>query len=162
MIRLKKLCESDVCNIVEWNKNSSEAFLYQWAGRKAYKYPLTEKQILDRMKMEDIQIFCIEDHGEMVGSVEMSVLNATDQSIRFGRLIIGGKYRGQGYGSKAIKLVEDKAFHEHGADRLELGVFEFNRKAKQLYERLGYEVVGVIQDEADPEWTSYTMVKKRQ
>ncbi len=34
----------------------------------------------------------------------------------------------------------------HGLGRIELGVFEFNENARQLYEKVGYKEIGRIED----------------
>jgi len=161
MLRLTTLEKKDYETIVQWNSDKDEAFLYQWAGKVAYSYPLTSEQIRDRQRTGSVSIFKIEKDNQMVGTVEVTVPDTSYASVRFGRLLIGDTYRGCGYGSQAIALVEKLAFEDYGVRYLELGVFEFNSGAKKLYERLGFDVVGVKRDDMDSKWDSYTMRKAK-
>ena len=161
MLRLTELKHDDIKKIIEWNQDKSEDFLFQWAGKKVYKYPLTENQIEERQRNENVSIFAIEMDGKMVGIIELSVPDETKTSVRFGRLLIGEEYRGMGYGSRAIELIEEKTFNEYGVKCLELGVFEFNESAKKLYEKLGFKVIDINKDRMDSNWDSYTMSKNR-
>jgi RimJ/RimL family protein N-acetyltransferase len=97
----------------------------------------------------------------MVGIVKVTKPDGQKDYVRFGHLLISEDYRGRGYGSQAIHLIEDLAFNVYRVKYLELGVFSFNQKAKRLYERLGYEVVGVRKDDKDSNFDSYTMRKSR-
>ncbi|TMU87527.1 GNAT family N-acetyltransferase [Bacillus sp. BHET2] len=53
--------------------------------------------------------------------------------------------RGKGVGFKAIQFLEAE-IKKQGHDRIELGVFEFNTQAYDLYTRLGYHEIGRIAD----------------
>lgn len=161
MLKLEAMEENDFHVIVEWNQNKDEEFLYQWAGKSAFSYPITVEQIRDRQRTGSVSIFKIENKGVMVGTVEVTVPDAEYKSVRLGRLLIGEAFRGNGYGSKAIALVEKLAFEDYGVRYIELGVFEFNQAAKRLYERLGFEVISMKRDLVDSRWDSYTMRKAR-
>ena len=159
MLKLTPLKSQDYEEIVRWNAEKTEAFLHQWAGKSAYTYPLTVNQIRDRQRLGTVSIFKIDNSGVMVGTVEVTVPDKTYKSVRLGRLLIADAYRGRGYGSTAIALIEKLAFEDYGVKYLELGVFEFNQGAKKLYERLGFKVVEVKKDRNDSKWDSYTMRK---
>lgn len=51
------------------------------------------------------------------------------------------KCRGKGIGLKTMKLLEDKV-RELGKGKIELGVFEYNTKAINFYEKNGYIAIG--------------------
>lgn len=79
MISIYKLKRLDIKKIIEWNNGKSESFLYQWAGKNTYRYPITEEQIIERMFNKEITIFRIENNEEMVGTVEIGVrINKSD------------------------------------------------------------------------------------
>jgi RimJ/RimL family protein N-acetyltransferase len=44
----------------------------------------------------------------------------------------------QGTGAKASKLVLKYCFEELGLNRIELEVYDFNRRAQRVYEKLGF------------------------
>ena len=50
------------------------------------------------------------------------------------------QYRGQGFGSEAIKWILHWGFAYAGLHRIGLGAFEYNKGAVKLYERLGFTV----------------------
>ncbi|HEX7401123.1 MAG TPA: GNAT family N-acetyltransferase [candidate division Zixibacteria bacterium] len=54
------------------------------------------------------------------------------------------EWRNRGIGSKMIKFAEDRIFKEF--PNVFLCVSSFNRKAQELYKRLGYETVGELKD----------------
>jgi len=54
------------------------------------------------------------------------------------------EWRNRGIGSKLIKFAEDRIFKEF--PNVFMCVSSFNRKARELYRRLGYEVVGELKD----------------
>ncbi len=65
-------------------------------------------------------------------------------------ITIGEKnYRGLGIGKQAMMFIEQYA-RTLGFTRLELGVFEFNKKAIKFYKNLGYNQIGVV-----PKFTFY-------
>lgn len=161
MININEIQKSDLKEIIEWNRGKSESFLYQWAGMTTYKYPISEEQIVKRMSHNEIIIFKIQNNEEIVGTVEINKPDKTKKSIRFGKFLIGENYRGKGYGKKTIQLLEDYLYNKYEIEELELGVFEFNKSAKRLYEQLGFEVKAVIINEKDSNWNLYTMIKKR-
>jgi ribosomal protein S18 acetylase RimI-like enzyme len=57
---------------------------------------------------------------------------------------IGPEARGQGLGSALLAFAEERIFREF--KNVFLCVSSFNTGAKALYERLGYETVGVLRD----------------
>lgn len=56
---------------------------------------------------------------------------------------IAEAYRSQGFGSEAIRWVVEWGFQSAGLHRIGVGAFEFNDKAVQLYDRLGFVREGV-------------------
>lgn len=51
-------------------------------------------------------------------------------------------YWGKGYGTDAMKLALQYAFMELGAQRVSLGVFEYNARAMKSYEKAGFKFEG--------------------
>lgn len=54
------------------------------------------------------------------------------------------EWRNKGIGSRLLKFAEDKIFAK--APNAFLCVSSFNKKAQELYQRLGYEVIGELKD----------------
>ena len=53
---------------------------------------------------------------------------------------------GVGAGRAALRLVQDLAFREMGAHRLELDTFEHNARARRVFEAAGFSLEGVLRD----------------
>jgi ribosomal-protein-alanine N-acetyltransferase len=54
------------------------------------------------------------------------------------------EWRNRGIGSRLVKFAEDRIFRE--TPNVFMCVSSFNKKAQALYKRLGYQVVGNLQD----------------
>ena len=88
--------------------------------------------------------------GQLVGEVDYQFdppyLHKRDVRTAWLGIIIGEETaRGKGVGRQAIQLLEVK-LKQQGIPRIELGVFEFNTRALKLYQNLGYQEIGRIQD----------------
>ena len=60
-------------------------------------------------------------------------------------ICVGNKdYWGKGVGAIAIQFIEEKC-RERGLERIELGVFDYNSRARQLYLKLGYKAFARIE-----------------
>ena len=57
-------------------------------------------------------------------------------------LFVLPEYRGKGYGKKMLEMAIPFALSEFGAQRVTLGVFENNPKAKKCYESVGFRQYG--------------------
>lgn len=86
----------------------------------------------------DVAHWIVEDveQGVPVGFVILRGLG-TDV-IEFRRIAISPK--GRGYGTHAVRLVKEAAFGEMGARRLWLDVYDFNDRARSIYEAEGFAV----------------------
>lgn len=82
--------------------------------------------------------FLRDENGEIVGGVQGGFWG---RSVHIDALWVDEKYRGQDYGSKLMKALEDYAqAHEHPLIYLETASFQ----ALPFYEGLGYEVFGEL------------------
>ncbi|KAJ5815222.1 GNAT family acetyltransferase [Penicillium riverlandense] len=64
-----------------------------------------------------------------------------NRSTNFGISIVP-EHQGNGYGPEAISWLLDWCFLTAGLHRVELGVFEWNERARKIYERLGFVAEG--------------------
>ena len=76
-----------------------------------------------------------------------AALKQTPKTAWIGILIGEEKFRGHGLGRIALEFMENEIL-SLGGRRIELGVFEYNRAAIHLYEKLGYQRFKII-----PEFT---------
>lgn len=78
-----------------------------------------------------------------IGEVVLHELDAPNRSCGFRIALLGPAVFGQGYGTEATHLMLDHAFTTVGLHRVELEVFDFNLRARQVYEKLGFVTEGV-------------------
>jgi len=81
--------------------------------------------------------------GEVVGQLTVTRGNrpTTAHRAEFG-ITVAAKARGIGVGTALLRSLETWA-REHGVDRIELGVFEDNERARSAYRRQGYADEGM-------------------
>lgn len=79
--------------------------------------------------------------GALVGEV---VLNEVDRATRTCnlRVLIGPEGRDRGLGTEAVALATAYGLEVVGLRRVTLEVFDFNPRARHVYEKVGYRVVG--------------------
>ena len=78
-----------------------------------------------------------------------AVLNEIDRDQRcasFRIALAGEALFGQGYGTEATRLLLEHGFDGLGLHRIELEVYDFNPRARHVYEKLGFVQEGVRRD----------------
>ncbi len=76
-----------------------------------------------------------------VGEVVLNDWEPENQSCNF-RILVGPEGRGRGLGTEATRLVLRHAFRATDLYRVELGVYAFNPRARDVYERVGFVAEG--------------------
>jgi RimJ/RimL family protein N-acetyltransferase len=78
--------------------------------------------------------------GAFLGEAVLNDLDPDNGSCNF-RILLGGPHQGRGYGTEATRLAVGHAF-ARGLHRVSLGVFDFNPRARRVYEKCGFVVEG--------------------
>jgi RimJ/RimL family protein N-acetyltransferase len=78
------------------------------------------------------------ESGDYVGEVVLNELDADNRSCGFRISLIGPRAFGRGYGTEATRLVLAHAFEAVGVNRVELEVYDFNPRARHVYEKVGF------------------------
>ena len=99
-------------------------------------------------RMEDHHIYLIYLDDELIGEMNYVVdppyLFKKEPGTAWLGITIGETIgRGKGIGYAAIQYLEAQV-KKQGLKRIELGVFEFNNQAQKLYQKLGYQEIGRI------------------
>ena len=76
--------------------------------------------------------------GEYVGEVVLNELDRDNRSCGFRICLIGPRAFGRGLGTEATQLVLAHAFDTVGVNRVELEVYDFNPRARRVYEKAGF------------------------
>ncbi|KGN40187.1 GNAT family N-acetyltransferase [Knoellia aerolata] len=91
--------------------------------------------------------------GDLVGEVVLAGWDEGNRSCWF-RILLGGAGRGRGLGTEATRLVVDHGFRVLGLHRITLEVFDFNPRARHVYEKVGFVHEGTGREALlfDGEW----------
>lgn len=82
---------------------------------------------------------------EMVGEVVLNEWDEDNQSCNY-RTLIGQQGRGRGLGTEATRLVVEHALTTMGLHRVTLDVYDFNPRARHVYEKVGFQHEGTGRD----------------
>ncbi|MEC3981561.1 GNAT family N-acetyltransferase [Amycolatopsis sp. H20-H5] len=91
--------------------------------------------------------------GEFLGDVSFNVVDVANRSAQF-RIALAAAAPGRGYGTSATRLVLDYGFDVVGLHRVGLEVFDYNPRARRVYEKCGFVAEGVKRQALrwDGEW----------
>jgi RimJ/RimL family protein N-acetyltransferase len=109
---------------------------------------ITPSDLNKRLEALHIYLIYLNDQliGEMNFMVDPSHLYKKEPGTAWIGITIGeSKGRGKGIGYVAIQYLEEQ-IKKQGLKRIELGVFEFNKQAYKLYQKLGYKEIGHIEN----------------
>ncbi|MDW2886562.1 GNAT family N-acetyltransferase [Exiguobacterium artemiae] len=84
--------------------------------------------------------------GTLIGEIVVNDYQSSDHSMNF-RILIGEAGRNRGLGTEATRLLIHYLFRKTSLARLTLSVFDFNPRARHVYEKLGFQVTGVEKDD---------------
>lgn len=81
--------------------------------------------------------------GQFAGEVVLNELDRDNQACNFGILLCGDSDRGRGLGTEATRLILAHAFESVGLHRVDLEVYQFNPRARRVYEKVGFIYEGI-------------------
>ncbi|GHH83254.1 acetyltransferase [Streptomyces sulfonofaciens] len=104
--------------------------LLAWYGSRGEPHDRLDLAVTDRAS------------GELVGESVLYDWREGDRSCLF-RILLGPRGRDRGLGTETVRLMLAHAFERLGLNRVELGVYSFNHRARRAYEKAGFVVEGV-------------------
>ncbi len=84
--------------------------------------------------------------GEWAGEAVLNELNVRNESCGLRIALQGPRFYGRGLGTEATRLVTDYAFGVVGVHRIELQVYDFNPRARHVYEKIGFVHEGTMRE----------------
>ena len=84
--------------------------------------------------------------SKYIGEVVLNEIDDDNRSASFRIAMQGKAYFGKGYGSEATRLIIEYGFETLNLHRIELEVYDFNRRAQRVYEKAGFVQEGVKRD----------------
>ncbi|WP_318615997.1 GNAT family protein [Sporosarcina sp. YIM B06819] len=84
----------------------------------------------------------------LVGEVVVNLYDEKNNSMNF-RILIGPRGRNRGLGTEATQLIIDYVFKNTKLNQLTLSVFDFNPRAKHVYEKVGFVIDSIDENELE-------------
>lgn len=104
---------------------------------------------------EDRLVLAVVDNAnsELVGEVVLHEWDEGNRSCGF-RTLIGAAGRGRGLGTEATWLIVEHGLHAMGLHRISLEVYDFNPRARHVYDKVGFVHEGTGREALlfDGEW----------
>lgn len=153
-VMLDILTMPDVNNLT----GSTETFLTERLTLSAEEKEKTIKWYQTRNEQTDRLDLAIEFEHVIVGEVVINLYDSKQNQANL-RILISDEYAGKGIGTKALEVVTNYIFKETSLSALTLDVFEFNPKAKHVYEKIGFETFGRLEAEATIDGKAYDSIE---
>lgn len=124
-------------------------------------YPTKESaEALLKEGIEKQEIYAaLDERSECVGYIWFALSKMFYKFPYVRQIAIRKEFRGQGIGKKLLSFVEEIAFKDW--PKLFLTVSDFNKRAKKLYQEIGFEEVGFVPDLFRDGVAEHVMVKVR-
>lgn len=141
---IRYFCEKDINELCRWFNSNDE--ILQWAG-PGLKYPLDHEQIVSMLKDTEnfpprrLMFVGVQDFVNVVhAQIE---LNWEHGVAILGRVVVNPAYRGKGLAIPILQHIINHVFEKSEFERIELGVYSFNNRAINIYQKLGFIKEGV-------------------
>jgi len=147
-IRLEPVTAKHTDLIVRWR--SDPGVIAQMFSERA---PTEEEHLrwLRRLRREGTRrefVIVLRDGDRPVGTIGLAGIDAVHRRAEYGILIGDRAAEGRGFAREASEILLAYAFDDLRLHRVFLQVFEGNRRAIALYERLGFKHEGVLREAA--------------
>ena len=128
--------------------NQERDYLSEWlvwpmhAKNKAFFLAFIEKSLSDYAQGKSLTCaICL--NGHVIGNISLTSINRVLQKVEIGYWI-SSSYQGQGIVTKSVAKLIELAFEEINVKKIEISAAEFNFKSRQVCERLGFTLEGII------------------
>lgn len=139
-----KSCEEeDIIKFTEW-MNDFEITDYIDNSSMSFSYESEKEWIIASAKKSSPGNFNIIDleTNELIGSVGLDKIKDVSRSAVLGIFIGNDKYRSNGYGTEAIKLLLEYGFKYLNLHSIKLTVLDVNARAYKCYIKCGFKEAG--------------------
>lgn len=147
-IILREYRKTDLEYIREWVNdpevvdNLSDAFVYP------HSLTQTENWLTAKIEGKGDKGFVIAYKGseDYIGQIDLVKIDWRNRVAEMGIVIGAAKNRGRGFGSEAIRLLQQFAFETLNLNKIELTVHDYNKWAKRCYQKCGFSEEGRLRE----------------
>lgn len=129
---------SEIANDIEVRDYLSNVFPYTEIMEEDFIKSLSSQKV-----PMDI-VFGIEASGKLIGTVGIHRINWTSRNGYLGIAIFDKDFWNRGIGTEATSLILKYAFEYLNLHKILLEVYEYNKRAIRVYEKLGFRREGVL------------------
>jgi RimJ/RimL family protein N-acetyltransferase len=101
-----------------------------------------EREALPRLAAGHNYAIVAKGSDELLGNCGLTDIEDSNRTAEVGIFIGSETYRGQGYGSEALRLLCDYAFNALNLRSLMLRVYSYNERAMACYRKVGFKEIG--------------------
>lgn len=131
------------CNDPEIVENLSDVFLYPHTVNASEGFLNAMIEGRDNMKGF---VIAHKESEEYIGQIDLFDLDWKNRSAELGIVIGRKEMLGKGYGAEAIKLLQHFAFQHMNLNRVQLQVYDFNKRAYKCYLKCGFREEGRLRE----------------
>lgn len=163
--RMRPMRPDEAAIIHSWNNDPD---VYQFWGSYDYRYKSLDEFLADTVgdahffdgsAVAEGRCFSIEplegpDAGAVIGMINTNKIDVPHRSTEIDVVIGHPGYRERGYGTDIIREFLRFLFDTVGLHRVWLGTYEYNARARRVYEKLGFAQEGMMResDYVDGRW----------
>ena len=147
MLKIREHTKKDMPLRVKWLNNPKVNKLIGDEPGKRTNLQKQKEWFKNYEKDKTKKFFTICDDETPIGIVGLSNISKNNRNADLFIAIGEDAYRGQGFGKKALNWIVDFAFEKLKLNKINLGVFEENKTAINLYKSFGFEIEGFMKEE---------------
>lgn len=139
-IRFRAIEREDLSTFVEWFNEPElrEGIMLYLPMSLAHEEKWFEEMLKRTPDEQPMAIEAAQDKNwSMVGNCGFFNIERINRSSEIG-IVIAKPYWEKGYGTKAMKLILEHGFNTLNLNRISLGVYSSNPRAKHVYEKVGF------------------------
>ena len=134
---VKGIDKDNILLLCKWSNERGPIFQEQWMGPEV-SFPLYYEKI---EKLENK--FSVFNENKFIGMIQE--VRMEEDNIHIGRFVLNPLKTGVGLGTEVLKEFIDFILKDENIQSISLTVFDSNKNAKRVYDKLGFEIYEVIE-----------------
>ena len=160
-IFLREIRKADLPFCIEWLKDPEVTrFLSNSVKNVSDKEELLWFKTIKNSKNDIVFSIIATSENRYIGNCGLHKINWQEKTCEMGIFIGDRNFWNRGCGTSAIRLLMDFATKTAGIEKIRLLVYEYNLRAKKVYEKCGFKVVEILKNHHlfdNKYWDTYVM-----